>query len=274
MRIATWNINGVRARLGFLLQWLAERQPDVVALQELKVADEQFPWSEIEKAGYHAAVYGQKGWNGVAVLAREPLETVQRGLPGAEEAGARLLTARTGELWVTSVYCPNGKHTGHEDFPRKLAFFDALAEHLASTHPPGRAAVVAGDFNVCPAPIDSWNEEALRGTIFHTDEERARFGRLLGTGLVDLFRHLHPELQAFTWWDYRAGAFHRRQGLRIDFLLATPDVAARVRAVAIDRDWRKKRGELLPSDHAPVWADLDPAPAPGTSPAEPTSAGP
>ncbi|MEB2344569.1 MAG: exodeoxyribonuclease III [Deltaproteobacteria bacterium] len=257
MRIATWNVNGVRARLDFLLQWLAERQPDVVGLQELKVPDEQFPWAEIEKAGYHAAVHGQKSWNGVAVLAREPLEMVQRGLPGQEEAGARLLTARAGGLLFTSVYCPNGKHTGHDDFPRKLAWYDALAEHLARSHAPGTAAVVGGDFNVCPAGIDSWNEAALRGAIFHTDEERARFRRLVGAGWVDLFRARHPDLQAFSWWDYRGGAFHRRQGLRIDCLLATGPVALRVRAVEIDRDWRKKRGELTPSDHAPVWADLD-----------------
>jgi exodeoxyribonuclease-3 len=256
MRIATWNINGVRARLDFLLQWLAERQPDLVGLQELKVPDEQFPWAELEKAGYHAAVFGQKSWNGVAVLAREPLEVVQRGLPGQEAAGARLVTARAGDLLFTSVYCPNGKHTGHDDFPRKLAWFDALARHLAETHAPGCAAVLGGDFNVCPAPIDSWNEELLRGSIFHTDEERARFRRLRDAGWIDVFRSAHPDTQAFSWWDYRAGAFHRRQGLRIDFLLATAPVAARVGAVEIDRDWRKKRGELTPSDHAPVWADL------------------
>jgi exodeoxyribonuclease-3 len=256
MRIATWNINGLRARLDFLLQWLAERQPDVVGLQELKVPDEQFPWVELEKAGYHAAVYGQKSWNGVAVLAREPVEVVQRGLPGQDEAGARLLTARSGGLLFTSVYCPNGKHTGHDDFPRKLAWYDALAEHLARSHAAGVNAIVGGDFNVCPAGIDSWNEALLHGTIFHTDEERARFRRLADTGWVDLFRARHPDTQAFSWWDYRAGAFHRRQGLRIDFLLTTPALAARVRSVEIDRDWRKKRGELVPSDHAPVWAEL------------------
>lgn len=256
MRIATWNINGVRARLDFLREWLAERSPDLVALQELKVPDEQFPWAELEKAGYHAAVLGQKGWNGVGVLAREPVDVVQRGLPGQEGAGARLLTARAGELSFTTVYCPNGKHTGHDDFPRKLAWFDALAEHLAGAVAPGALAVVGGDFNVCPAPIDSWNEALLHGTIFHTDEERARFRRLVDAGWVDLFRALRPGEQAFSWWDYRGGAFHRRQGLRIDFLLATAPVAARVRAVEIDRDWRKKRGELTPSDHAPVFADL------------------
>jgi exodeoxyribonuclease-3 len=256
MRIATWNINGVRARLDFLLQWLAERAPDLVALQELKVGEQQFPFAELEKAGYQAAVLGQKSWNGVAVLARAPLEVVQRGLPGQEELGARLLTARAGDLLFTSVYCPNGKHTGHDDFPRKLGWFDALAEHLARSHPAGAAAVVGGDFNVCPAPLDSWNEELLRGSIFHTDQERARIRRLLDAGWIDLFRARHPDEPGFTWWDYRGGAFHRKQGLRIDFLLGTAAVAARLREVAVDREWRKKRGELVPSDHAPVWAEL------------------
>lgn len=263
MRIATWNINGVRARLDFLLQWLAERQPDLVGLQELKGPEEQFPRAEIEQAGYHAAVLGQKSWNGVAVLAREPVEVVQRGLPGQEELGARLLTVRAGDLLFTSVYCPNGKHVGHDDFPRKLAWFDALAGHLAASHPPGAAAVVGGDFNVCPAPLDSWNEEALHGSIFHTDEERARFRRLLDAGWVDLYRARHPDEQAFTWWDYRGGAFHRRQGLRIDFLLATPPLAARLQEIRVDRDWRKKREALVPSDHAPLLAEISEGDGPG-----------
>ena len=258
MRIATWNINGIRARLGFFVEWLAARQPDVVGLQELKVPDAQFPWADIEKAGYHAAVYGQKSWNGVAVLARRPIEVLQKGLPGQEEFGARLLTARIGDLLFTTVYCPNGKHTGHDDFPRKLAWFDALHEHLSrSATAASRYAVLCGDFNICPQPIDSWNEAALHGSIFHTDEERERIRRLLAAGFVDLFRAQFPDEQAFTWWDYRGGAFHRRHGLRIDFLLGNAALAARLRAVEIDREWRKKRDDLTPSDHAPVFADLD-----------------
>jgi exodeoxyribonuclease-3 len=257
MRIATWNINGVRARLEFLLAWLAERRPDVVGLQELKVADEQFPFAELEQAGYRAAVLGQRSWNGVAVLARAPIEPVQRGLPDQERAGARLLSVRVGGLLFTSAYVPNGKFVGHEDFPAKLAWLDTLAAHLEKSRRADEPAVLAGDFNVCPAAIDSWNEAALRGTIFHTDEERRRLQRLGEWGLADLFRVLHPDLQAFSWWDYRGGAFHRKQGLRIDLLLATAPLAARVRAVEIDREWRKKKGALIPSDHAPVVADLD-----------------
>jgi exodeoxyribonuclease-3 len=256
VRIATWNINGVRARLGFLLRWLAERAPDVVGLQELKIGDAQFPFAELEKAGYRAAVHGQKGWNGVAVLTREPLEVIQCGLPGQEEMGARLLTVRVADLLFTSVYVPNGKHVGHDDFARKLAWLDALGLHLTSAVRPEEPAVVCGDFNVVPAAIDSWNEEGLRGTIFHTDEERARLRRVFDHGLADAFRARHPDVQAFSWWDYRAGAFHRRQGLRIDLLLATAPALARVREVEIDREWRKKKDDLTPSDHAPVFADL------------------
>jgi len=256
MRIATWNVNGLRARQDFVLRWLADRGPDVVGLQELKLTDEQFPHDVFEAAGYHAAVHGQKSWNGVAVLARERPTVVQRGLPGQEDLGARLLTVEAAGLVFSTVYVPNGKHTGHEDFPRKLEWLGALASHLRAPAESGRPRVVCGDFNVCPAGIDSWNEAGLRGSIFHTDEERQCFRDLLDTGLRDVFRDAHPDRVAFSWWDYRGGAFHRGQGLRIDFLLASPPVAARVREIAIDRDYRKKKEGLTPSDHAPVTADL------------------
>jgi exodeoxyribonuclease-3 len=256
MRVATWNVNGLRARLDFVRLWLRERKPDLVGLQELKLTDEQFPHDAFLAEGYRATTHGQKGWNGVAVLSREPVELVQRGLPGQEELGARLLGVRAGDLEFTTLYCPNGKHTGHDDFPRKLAWMDALAQHLEARAGGGSRAVVCGDFNVCPAAIDSWSEELLKGSIFHTDEERARFARLLAAGWVDLFRALHPDEQAFSWWDYRGGAFHRRQGLRIDFLLASPAAAAQATSALIDREWRKKKDDLTPSDHAPVVAEL------------------
>jgi exodeoxyribonuclease-3 len=256
MRIATWNVNGLRARLDFVRLWLRERKPDLVGLQELKLADEQFPHEAFREEGYLAATHGQKSWNGVAVLSREPVAVVQRGLPGQDELGARLLTVRAGELEFTTLYCPNGKHAGHEDFPRKLAWLDALADHLAARADAGRRAVACGDFNLCPAALDSWNEAELRGSIFHTDAERARFERLRALGFVDLFRELHPQEQAFSWWDYRGGAFHRRQGLRIDLLLATRPAAASATRAEIDREWRKKKEGLIPSDHAPVVAEI------------------
>jgi exodeoxyribonuclease-3 len=256
VRIATWNVNGLRARLDFVRLWLRERKPDLVGLQELKLADEQFPHEAFREEGYLSATHGQKSWNGVAVLSREPVEVVQRGLPGQDELGARLLTVRAGELEFTTLYCPNGKHAGHEDFPRKLAWLDALADHLAARADAGRRAVAGGDFNLCPAALDSWNEAELRGSIFHTDAERARFERLHALGFVDLFRELHPQEQAFSWWDYRGGAFHRRQGLRIDLLLATLPAAASATRAEIDREWRKKKEGLIPSDHAPVVAEI------------------
>ncbi len=256
MRIATWNVNGLRARLDFVLHWLRARNPDVVGFQELKLPDEQFPHEVFAELGYRVATHGQKAWNGVAVVSREPAEVTQRGLPGQEDFGARLITARVSGLDFTTVYVPNGKTVEHPDFPRKLAWYDALAAHFGGVA--DRApAVLCGDFNICPAPIDSWNEARLAGSIFHTDEERRRFRALLDTGMVDLYRELHPERQAFSWWDYRGGAFHRKQGLRIDFLLGTRDLLERVRAVEIDRDYRKKQDGLTASDHAPVIVDLD-----------------
>lgn len=257
MRIATWNVNGLRARLDYVRDWLRERQPDVVALQELKAATGQFPADPLLEEGYHAAVHGQKAWNGVAVLSREPAERVEAGLPGHEELGARLIAATIGGLRVLSVYVPNGKSVEHEDFHRKLAFFDALGDRLAPAVSAGEPLVLAGDFNVAPTALDTWDEEGHRGRIFHTDEERERFRRLAELGLVDLYRARHPDGRDFTWWDYRGGAFHRGFGLRIDFLLATRPVAERVREVFVDRDFRKKRAGLSPSDHAPVVADLE-----------------
>ena len=256
MRIATWNINGMRARLDFLLHWLRARQPDVVGLQELKMADEQFPHAELETAGYRAVSHGQKAWNGVAILSRNALEVTQTGLPGQESFGARLLSARIDDLTFTTVYVPNGKSVEHDDFARKLAWLDALAEHFEERHSADEPIVLCGDFNVCRAGIDSWNEEELVGTIFHTDEERARVQRLLDWGFVDLFRSAHPQTPGFSWWNYQGGAFHRGQGLRIDLLLATPGVRARVREVEVNREYRKKKEGLTASDHAPVLAEF------------------
>jgi len=257
MRVATWNVNGLRARLDFVLHWLRARQPDVVGIQELKLEDEHFPTAELAQAGYQSIAYCQRGWNGVAVLAREPIEVVRKGLPGEDELGARLLTARVAGIDFTTLYIPNGKYVGHEDFPRKLRWLDALAAHLERDHDPARPAVVCGDFNLCPQPIDSWNETLLHGGIFHTDEERSRFQRLLDWGLADVYRRLSPESRAFSWWDYRAGAFHKNEGLRIDLLLATTALAGRAGSAEIDREYRKKKDGLIASDHAPVWVDLE-----------------
>jgi exodeoxyribonuclease III len=257
MRIATWNVNGLRARFEFLLHWLRTRQPDIVGLQELKLTDETFPYAELKAEGYHAVAHTQKAWNGVAILSREPALLRQQGLPGEDELGARLITAAVSGLVFVTVYCPNGKHLGHPDFPRKLKWLDTLAGFLKEQHGASEPVVLCGDLNLCPAAHDTWNEAALQGEIFHTEEERSRFRNLLNWGLRDLYRELLPESRLFSWWDYRAGAFHKNQGLRIDFLLGTQSVLQRVRAVEIDREYRKKKDDLVPSDHAPVFADLD-----------------
>ncbi len=263
MRVATWNINGLRARLDFLCLWLEQRQPDLLGLQELKVVDDQFPYDVFENLGYHALVYGEKAWNGVAILSRQPAEMLHRGLPGQEDFGARLVSARVGGLIFETVYCPNGKTINHEDFPRKLAWFDALLAHWRAEHQPGEDIVLCGDFNLTPAAIDSWIGEAGEGRLFHTADERVRFEALLDFGLYDLYRTRHPDRQGFSWWDYRGGAFHRGQGLRIDLLLGSRGVRDRVLEVEVDRDFRKKQNGLTASDHAPVYADLrDPDEAP------------
>ena len=256
MKIATWNINGLRARFEFLLHWLQARQPDLVGLQELKMAEEKFPYEALKARGYHALVHGQKAWNGVAILSRDPPRIQERGLPGEEEMGARLISAEVGGLRFTTLYCPNGKSVSHADFPRKLKWLDSLAKHLEERWNPAEPAVLCGDFNICPTSLDSWNEEEFSGQIFHTREERVRFRRLLEWGWLDVYREQFPHEQAFSWWDYRAGAFYKNQGLRIDFLLVTPFLRKGVNAARIDREYRKKKEGLTASDHAPVLVEL------------------
>jgi exodeoxyribonuclease III len=255
LRVATWNVNGLRARQELLLHWLRARQPEVVGLQELKLESTGFPHELFEALGYRAVVFGQKSWNGVAILAREQPVVVREGLVGQEALGARLLSADVSGLRFTTVYVPNGKTIEHADFDLKLAWLDALAAAVAPDL--ASAAVLCGDFNVCPAALDSWNEAAFHGQIFHTDAERERTRRLTDAGWRDLFRERNPERQAFSWWDYRGGAFHRGQGLRIDLVLGTQPVLARTRAATIDREYRKKQEGHTASDHAPVWADLE-----------------
>lgn len=219
--------------------------------------DEMVPASVFEAEGYHVLTHGQKAWNGVAILSREPASVRQVGLPGQADLGARLLTADVAGLSFTTVYVPNGKTLEHADFERKLAWLDALAGHLARRHDAAAPTVLCGDFNVVPAPIDSWDAERLEGSIFHTESERNRLAYLLQWGLTDLFRHMHPHERMFSWWDYRGGSFYRNRGLRIDFLLGTAGIASRLGSVHVDRPYRKKQDGLTASDHAPVIADLD-----------------
>ena len=258
MLLATWNINGIRARSQRLTEWLAERKPDIVCLQELKVVEDEFPHDELRAAGYHAAIVGQQGWNGVAVLAREAPEIVLRELDGAAGLGARFVVARVAGLEIASVYVPNGKTVAHPDYRTKLGWLERLAAHVEARVDREAAFLLGGDFNVCPTDLDSSGGARFKGRIHHTDEERALIGRLTAAGLVDLFRARYPEEPGFSWWDYRAGSFHKKEGMRIDLLLASPAIASRVEDVFVDREYRKKGkpSGSIPSDHAPVVARL------------------
>lgn len=258
MLIATWNINGIRARWGRLTEWLAERKPDIACLQELKITEADFPHDDLRAAGYEAVCSCQQGWNGVAVIAREKPALVTPALPGAEESGARFIQARVHGIDVVSVYVPNGKTVSHADFPLKLAWLDKFAAHLESRADKDAPLLVAGDVNVCPTDMDSFGGARFQGHIFHTPEERARIRRVEASGLVDLFRAQYPAVPGFSFWDYRAGCFHKNEGMRIDMLYATAPLARRVEDVFVDREFRKKGkpSGTVPSDHAPVVARL------------------
>lgn len=257
MLLATWNVNGIRARSGRFSEWLAERKPDVVCLQELKGLESDFPHLELKAAGYEAVLVGQAGWNGVAVVARERPETLVTELLGASEAGSRFVVAKVGAMEVASVYVPNGKTLDHPDYAVKVDFLARLAEYVESRAKNGVPFVLGGDFNVCWTPMDSYGGVNLEGHIFHTKPERDLLNRLTRAGLTDLFRAKFPEDPGFTWWDYRQGAFHKKMGMRLDMLLSTPEIAARVTNVFVDREFRKKsKAGSVPSDHAPLVVEL------------------
>lgn len=255
MRVATWNINGLRARLDFIKLWLEARSPNVVGLQELKTPTDEFPHEFFADLGYQALVHGQKSWNGVAILSNVAAELKQTGLPGEDEWGSRLITAEIdGGLEFTTVYCPNGKSVEHADYANKLTWYDSLHDHWRDGGSGNR--ILCGDFNIVPTAMDSWRGDAAVGDVFHTVDERQRLQTLMDSGLTDLYRHLNPDDPSFSWWDYRGGAFHRKQGLRIDFLLGTDSAVQATQEVVIDREFRKKQDGLTASDHAPVYADL------------------
>lgn len=256
MRIATWNINGLRARIDYLKLWLEDRKPDLVGLQELKLTEDKFPHEELLELGYHSQVYGQKAWNGVAVLSKEEVQVIRKGLPGQESLGSRMLHVKTDELSFLTVYAPNGKNLSHADYPKKLEWYDDLMRYLKDNDLPQTPTIICGDFNICPTPLDTWDEERLEGEIFHTLKERERIAALNTSGFADIFRKCHPHSRDFSWWDYRGGSFYKNQGLRIDFLYGTSAVLDSVHSATIDRDYRKKKDGLTASDHAPVIADL------------------
>jgi exodeoxyribonuclease-3 len=260
VRIATWNVNSVRQRMPRLLPWLDERRPDVACLQETKLGDEAFAellGDELRRRGYSFAAHGQGGWNGVAILSRVGLDEVVPGLAGApdwEVTEARAIAATCDGVRVHSLYVPNGREPGSEHYRYKLAWLAALREVVAAGP---EAAMVVGDMNIAPTDADVFDPEAYVGQTHVTPPERAALADLMSLGLHDVVRERWPSERIFTYWDYRAGMFHKDLGMRIDLALASPPVAARVRAAWVDRQARKGTG---PSDHAPVIVDLDEAP--------------
>lgn len=253
MRIATWNVNSVRARLPRLLPWLEERRPDVVCLQETKCLDEQFPREPIEDLGYQIETFGQKTYNGVAILSRRRIEDVERGIPGdGPEAEARAIAATVDGVRLLNLYVVNGKEVGSDKYAYKLEWMRRVAEWLDAWDM-SEEVVVAGDFNVTFDDRDVYDPEAWRGKILCSEPEREALQRILATGLIDGLRHFHQDPGHYTWWDFRTRAFRGDRGLRIDHLLLSEPAIARCVDVFVDRAARD--GEK-PSDHAPVIADL------------------
>jgi exodeoxyribonuclease-3 len=257
--LVTWNVNSIRQRLPRLLGLLERHRPDVVLLQETKVADGEFPVEPLLEAGYGVLSSGQGGRNGVAILSRQPLQEIARGLPGSPAPDeARFLVADTGGLTVASIYAVNGKEIGDPAYEIKLAWFGALAAWSLAALDPAAPAVLAGDFNVAPDDRDVHDPDLWRGRNLASEPERERLQVLMRAGLVDLGRAAAGDVSGpFTFWDYRMGAFHRGWGLRIDLVLGTLPVAERVASSEVDRDERKPTsGEGKPSDHAPLIVTL------------------
>jgi exodeoxyribonuclease-3 len=270
MRIATWNVNSLRARLEKVGWWLDRALPDVLLMQETKLADDDVPSGEFTRRGYELAHHGEGRWNGVAIASRVGVRDVISNFghplakPKTPEAGddeplaeARMISAVCGDVRVVSLYAPNGRSVGSPFYQAKLVWFERLARWLHDSQDPGAPLVLGGDFNVAPTDADVWDPKACHGGTHVSPDERAAFGALERWGLVDAYRLHHTEPQRYTWWDYRAGMFHKNYGMRIDHLLVTEPVAQRVRWSEIDREARK--GKPIPSDHTPLVIDIDEA---------------
>jgi exodeoxyribonuclease-3 len=276
VRIATWNVNSVKQRMPRLLPWLDERRPDVLCLQETKLADDAFVellGGELGERGYAVAAHGEATWNGVAILSRVGLDDVVTGLgdeaPGFPHPEARAVSATCGGIRVVSIYVPNGRTPDSEHYHYKLAWLASLREAVAAAGP--EQTIVLGDMNIAPTDEDVFDPEAYVGQTHVTAPERAALADLQGLGLRDVVRDRWPDERVFTYWDYRAGMFHQDLGMRIDLVLAGGSVADRVRAAWVDRQARKGSG---PSDHAPVIVDLDEAPDGDIGPVVPPPSAP
>jgi exodeoxyribonuclease-3 len=259
MKLATWNVNSVRARLDALIGWLGDTKPDVVCLQEIKCTDEAFPRETFESLGYNCAVHGQRTYHGVAILSRRPLEDVAAGLPGgAGDGQARYLEAVIGGahgiVRVATLYAPNGNPIGSENFAYKLAWLERLRNHAKSLLANEEPLALMGDYNVIPRDSDCHDPAAWANDALFQPQSRAALRRLENLGLSDAVRERHPEPGQYTFWDYQAGSWRLNHGIRIDHVLLSPQAADRLKDCAIDKHMRE--GEK-PSDHVPVWVELD-----------------
>jgi len=274
VRVVTWNVNSIKQRLPRLLPWLDQRQPDVLCLQETKLADDAFAallGSELADRGYEVAAYGEPAWNGVAILSRAGLEDVVTGIegaPGFPRPEARAVSATCGGIRIVCVYVPNGREPGSDHYAYKLEWLSALRNMVAAGP---EATIVLGDMNIAPTDADVFDPDAYVGQTHVTEPERAALAELQAVGLRDVVRDRWPGERVFSYWDYRAGMFHQDLGMRIDLVLAGASVAERVKAAWIDRQARKGSG---PSDHAPVIVDLDEAPDGDIGPVVPPPSNP
>jgi exodeoxyribonuclease-3 len=256
MKIATYNVNGINARLPVLLRWLEQTKPDVVCLQELKAPEEKFPLAAINEAGYEAIWHGQKSWNGVAILAQGILpQEIRRSLPGdPEDTHSRYIEATVNEVLIGCLYLPNGNPAPGPKYDYKLGWFERLITHASELIERNQPVVLAGDFNVIPTELDVYQPERWLQDALFLPQVRKAYQELVSGGWTDALRKLHPEERIYTFWDYTQNAYRRNAGIRIDHFLLSPSIAPRLRAAGVDkevRSWEKT------SDHAPTWIQLD-----------------
>jgi exodeoxyribonuclease-3 len=255
LKIATWNVNSVKVRLGHLLDHLKTSAPDIMLLQETKVPEDQFPALELDALGYKVAAIGQRGYNGAAILSKLPMTDVSRGLPGFKDEQARYVEATIAGMRVASLYLPNGNPIDSDKFTYKLDWMRAFRDHVRSLLALDQAFILGGDYNVCPDDIDVFDPAAMADDAVCRPEARALFREVLYMGVTEAFRAMNPDLtQAYSYYDYQGGAWEKGRGIRIDHLLVSPAIADRLTQVGIDRS---VRGLKQPSDHVPVWCEIE-----------------
>jgi exodeoxyribonuclease-3 len=254
VKIATWNVNSLRIREDAVLDWLEKNAPDVLCLQETKVSDQEFPEDQFGDLNYDVAYHGQRSYNGVAIVSRPEMRSIERGFGGDADDDKRLISAVIEGIRIFSVYVPNGQEVGGERYRFKLDWLHRLRSHLESKLAQNEPAILLGDYNVAPTDDDVFDPVALRGQLLASEPEREALCHLMGYGLVDALRHFDPKAKRFTWWDYRSGSWERNMGLRIDHILVTPPLVGRMKSIRIDE---KERAKPQPSDHVPVVIELE-----------------